>query len=113
MLRSSWSRWMLWGLFGVLLCLSVTPVLAQGGGLEGVGDAATDFFDTLQTILQGLALSAAAVSLLTLSLIYLLSTWPPVAQYKAQNPDMMQNVIIGLFLILLVSGGILAGLIAF
>ncbi len=42
-----------------------------------------------------------------------LSTWPLVAQYMAQHPDMMQNVIIGLVMILFVSGGALAGLVVF
>ena len=93
----------------LLAALSSTPVLAQ----TDVGSVATGFFDEIQTILQGIALAAAGVSFLTLGLIYVLSTWPPVAQYKAQHPDLMQNVIIGLLIILFVSGGTLAGLIAF
>ena len=94
------------------LSLSAAPAFAQSG-VGGLGDTATSFFDELQTVLQGIALAAAAVSFLTLGLIYILSTWPPVAQYKAQHPDMMQNVIIGLVMILFVSGGALAGLVAF
>lgn len=93
----------------VIVVVQVTPAFAQ----SGIGDAATGFFDELQGILQGIALAAAAVSFLTLGLIYVLSTWPPVAQYKAQHPDLMQNVVIGLLIILFVSGGTLAGLIAF
>jgi hypothetical protein len=85
------------------------PVLAQ----DTIGDAATGFFTDVQNVLQSIALLAAAVSFLTLGLIYVLSTWPPVAQYKAQHPELMQNVIIGLVIILFVSGGTLAGLIAF
>jgi len=92
----------------VLLALTAVPAFAQD--VEGV---ATGFFADLQGVLQGVALAAAAVSLLTLGLIYMLSTWPPVAQYKAQHPDMMQNIIIGLLIILFVSGGTLTGLIAF
>jgi hypothetical protein len=95
-----------------LLCLQVAPTFAQSG-VDGLGDIATDFFADLQGILQGIALAAAAVSFLTLGMIYVLSTWPPVAQYKAQHPDLMQNVITGLVIILFVSGGTLAGLIAF
>ena len=68
--------------------------------MGGLGDTATSFFEELQTVLQGIALAAAAVSFLTLGLIYILSTWTPVAQYKAKHPDMMQNVIIGLVMIL-------------
>jgi hypothetical protein len=93
----------------LLLGLQVVPTFAQ----TGVGDIATNFFTDLQGILQGIALAAAAVSFLTLGMIYVLSTWPPVAQYKAQHPDLMQNVIVGLIIILFVSGGTLAGLIAF
>lgn len=89
--------------------LLAVPTLAQGS----IGDAATGFFTDVQNVLQGIALLAAAVSFLTLGLIYVLSTWPPVAQYKAQHPELMQNVIIGLVIILFVSGGTLAGLIAF
>ena len=90
------------------LTLLTAPALAQD-----VEEVATGFFADLQGVLQGIALAAAAVSLLTLGLIYMLSTWPPVAQYKAQHPDMMQNIIIGLLIILFVSGGTLTGLIAF
>jgi hypothetical protein len=99
---------------GMLLVFlfSSTPVWAQQGA-GGLGSAATSFFTDLQGILQGVALAAAAVSFLTLGLIYVLSTWPPVAQYKAQHPDLMQNVVIGLIIILFVSGGTLAGLVAF
>ena len=93
---------------GVLLVLGVVPAFAQG-----LGDTANSFFTDLQGILQGIALAAAAVSFLTLGLIYVLSTWPPVAQYKAQHPELMQNVVIGLVIILFVSGGTLAGLISF
>jgi MFS superfamily sulfate permease-like transporter len=100
----SYRRW----LPMVLLAVSIVPVQAQN-----VEEVATSFFGDLQQVLQGIALAAAAVSLLTLGLIYLLSTWPPVAQYKAQHPDLMQNIIIGLLIILFVSGGTLAGLIAF
>jgi hypothetical protein len=89
--------------------LLTLPVLAQ----DTIGDAATGFFTDVQNVLQSIALLAAAVSFLTLGLIYVLSTWPPVAQYKAQHPELMQNVIIGLVSILFVSGGTLAGLIAF
>jgi hypothetical protein len=89
--------------------LLTLPVLAQ----DTIGDAATGFFTDVQNVLQSIALLAAAVSFLTLGLIYVLSTWPPVAQYKAQHPELMQNVIIGLVIILFVSGGTLAGLIAF
>jgi hypothetical protein len=96
----------------LVLSLSAAPALAQSG-VGGLGNTAESFFNELQTVLQGIALAAAAVSFLTLGLIYILSTWPPVAQYKAQHPDMMQNVIIGLVMILFVSGGALAGLIAF
>jgi len=96
----------------MLLCLHVAPTFAQSG-IDGLGGVATDFFTDLQGILQGVALAAAAVSFLTLGMIYVLSTWPPVAQYKAQHPDLMQNVIIGLIIILFVSGGTLAGLVAF
>jgi len=96
------------GLIFVLL-MGVIPTLAQGN----LGDTAQSFFTDLQGILQGVALAAAAVSFLTLGLIYVLSTWPPVAQYKAQHPDLMQNVVIGLVIILFVSGGTLAGLVAF
>lgn len=93
----------------VLLLVAVNPAFAQ----SNLEDTATSFFDDLRTILQGISLAAAAVSLLTLGLIYMLSTWPPVAQYKAQHPDLMQNIIVGLCIILFVSGGSLAGLIAF
>lgn len=96
----------------VLLLLSATPAFAQTG-VDGLGDVATGFFDQLQGVLQGVALAVAAVSFLTLGMIYVLSTWPPVAQYKAQHPELMQNVIVGLIIILFVSGGSLAGLIAF
>ena len=96
----------------LLLSLQVAPTFAQTG-VGGIGDIATNFFTDLQGILQGIALAAAAVSFLTLGMIYVLSTWPPVAQYKAQHPDLMQNVITGLIIILFVSGGTLAGLIAF
>jgi hypothetical protein len=89
--------------------LLAVPTLAQ----DTIGDAATGFFTDVQNVLQSIALLAAAVSFLTLGLIYVLSTWPPVAQYKAQHPELMQNVIIGLVSILFVSGGTLAGLIAF
>jgi hypothetical protein len=89
--------------------LFAVPTLAQ----DTIGDAATGFFTDVQNVLQSIALLAAAVSFLTLGLIYVLSTWPPVAQYKAQHPELMQNVIIGLVIILFVSGGTLAGLIAF
>jgi hypothetical protein len=89
--------------------LLAVPTLAQ----DTIGDAATGFFTDVQNVLQSIALLAAAVSFLTLGLIYVLSTWPPVAQYKAQHPELMQNVIIGLVIILFVSGGTLAGLIAF
>jgi hypothetical protein len=92
----------------VVLFVAVQPAFAQD-----VEEVATGFFEDLQSILQGIALAAAAVSLLTLGMIYMLSTWPPVAQYKAQHPDLMQNIIIGLMIILFVSGGTLAGLIAF
>ena len=92
----------------LLLALTAVPAFAQD-----VEEVATGFFADLQGVLQGIALAAAAVSLLTLGLIYMLSTWPPVAQYKAQHPDMMQNIIIGLLIILFVSGGTLSGLIAF
>jgi hypothetical protein len=95
----------------LILVLLAVPSFAQSG--SGVGDVASGFFDEVQSVLQGIALAAAAVSFLTLGLIYVLSTWPPVAQYKAQHPDLMQNVIIGLLIILFVSGGTLAGLIAF
>jgi hypothetical protein len=95
-----------------LLLMQATPSFAQTG-VDGLGNVATDFFADLQGILQGIALAAAAVSFLTLGMIYVLSTWPPVAQYKAQHPDLMQNVIVGLVIILFVSGGTLAGLIAF
>ena len=95
-------------LVGLLLALTAVPAFAQD-----VEEVATGFFADLQGVLQGIALAAAAVSLLTLGLIYMLSTWPPVAQYKAQHPDMMQNIIIGLLIILFVSGGTLTGLIAF
>jgi hypothetical protein len=94
----------------ILALTSVTPLYAQ---VEGLGDVATDFFEGLQDVIQGIALAAAAVSFLTLGLIYVLSTWPPVAQYKQQHPDLMQNVIVGLVIILFVSGGTLGGLIAF
>lgn len=95
---------------GLIILGGIAPTLAQGSDLGGV---ATDFFTELQGVLQGIALAAAAVSFLTLGLIYVLSTWPPVAQYKAQHPDLMQNVVIGLVIILFVSGGTLAGLVAF
>jgi hypothetical protein len=96
----------------LLFGIQVKPAFAQSG-VDGLGNIATDFFADLQGILQGIALAAAAVSFLTLGMIYVLSTWPPVAQYKAQHPDLMQNVITGLVIILFVSGGTLAGLIAF
>jgi hypothetical protein len=96
----------------LLLLISATPAFAQSG-VDGLGDVATGFFDQLQGVLQGIALAAAAVSFLTLGMIYVLSTWPPVAQYKAQHPELMQNVVVGLVIILFVSGGSLAGLIAF
>ena len=96
----------------LLLLTAVTPLYAQSG-VGGLGDVATDFFTELQGDIQGIALAAAAVSFLTLGLIYVLSTWPPVAQYKQQHPDLMQNVIVGLVIILFVSGGTLGGLIAF
>jgi hypothetical protein len=92
----------------VLFCVAVQPAFAQD-----VEEVATGFFEDLRGILQSIALAAAAVSLLTLGMIYMLSTWPPVAQYKAQHPDLMQNIIIGLLIILFVSGGTLTGLIAF
>ena len=100
------------GVGALVMSLSASPVWAQSG-VSGLGDTATSFFTELQSVLQGIALAAAAVSFLTLGLIYVLSTWPPVAQYKAQHPDLMQNVIVGLVMILFVSGGALAGLIAF
>ena len=96
----------------LLFGLQVAPAFAQTG-VDGLSDIATNFFNDLQSILQGIALAAAAVSFLTLGMIYVLSTWPPVAQYKAQHPDLMQTVITGLIIILFVSGGTLAGLIAF
>lgn len=95
-----------------IFSLTTVPTFAQSG-VGGLGGVATNFFNELQGILQGVALAAAAVSFLTLGMIYVLSTWPPVAQYKAQHPDLMQNVIVGLAIILFVSGGTLAGLIAF
>jgi MFS superfamily sulfate permease-like transporter len=96
------------GLPVILLTIAIGPAQAQN-----VEEVATTFFGDLQNVLQGISLAAAAVSLLTLGMIYLLSTWPPVAQYKAQHPDLMQNIIVGLLIILFVSGGTLAGLIAF
>ena len=92
------------------LTASIAPTFAQTSDL---GDTATSFFTDLQGILQGVALAAAAVSFLTLGLIYVLSTWPPVAEYKAKHPDLMQNVVVGLVIILFVSGGTLAGLVTF
>jgi len=93
----------------VIAALSSLPAWAQ----SDLESTATDFFTDLQGVLQGIALAAAAVSFLTLGLIYVLSTWPPVAEYKAKHPDLMQNVIIGLLIILFVSGGTLAGVIVF
>jgi hypothetical protein len=93
----------------VVAAVSSLPAWAQ----SNIGDTANNFFSDLQNILQGVALAAAAVSFLTLGLIYVLSTWPPVAEYKARHPELMQNVIIGLLIILFVSGGTLAGVIVF
>jgi hypothetical protein len=98
-----------WFITFLLMVASAIPTFAQ----TDIGNAAETFFTDVQNILQGVALAAAAVSFLTLGLIYVLSTWPPVAQYKAQHPELMQNVVIGLVIILFVSGGTLAGLIAF
>lgn len=97
----------------LIVLVMILFVVVQPAFAQDVETVATGFFNDLQSILQGIALAAAAVSLLTLGLIYMLSTWPPVAQYKAQHPDLMQNIIIGLLIILLVSGGTLAGLISF
>jgi hypothetical protein len=97
----------------LLLCLLVPSSAFAQGGVEGLGDVTNDFFASVQDVLQAVALTVAVVSLLTLGMIYMLSTWPPVAQFKQQNPDMMQNIIVGLVIILFVSGGSLAGLITF
>jgi hypothetical protein len=96
---------------GIMVLWHSLPIFAQAGG--NVEQTVTGFFDGVQSLLQGVAVAAAATSFLTLGLIYMLSTWPPVAQYKAQHPDLMQNIIVGLVIILFVSGGTLAGLIAF
>ena len=61
----------------LLLLITAVPAFAQSG-VDGLGDVATGFFDQLQGVLQGIALAAAAVSFLTLGMIYVLSTWPPV-----------------------------------
>jgi len=96
----------------LLLALMAAPALAQSG-VGGLGDTVESFFTEMEGVLQGIALAAVAVSMLTIGLIYTLSSWPPVAQYKANHPDLMQNLIIGMFLILFVAGGTLASLIAF
>jgi hypothetical protein len=62
----------------MVLILQATPTFAQTG-VDGLGNVAADFFADLQGILQGIALAAAAVSFLTLGMIYVLSTWPPAA----------------------------------
>jgi hypothetical protein len=90
----------------VLLLMALTvPLYAQ---IEEVSDIAVSFMEGMQSMLQAISVIAVAVSALTLGLIYVLSTWPPVAQYKAQHPDLMQNLIVGCCLIAAVGSGVFA-----
>ena len=94
----------------LLLGLLVTPAVAQGADVSGQIEA---FFEDVEGIMMAVATSAAVIGFIGLAVMYLGSSFPLIASWKAENPKAASQVVIGLLILVFVGGGTLTAFLSF
>jgi len=62
-----------------------------------------NFFTDIKTILQLIAPICAFIGLVGAGIIYMGSSWPVIGKLKQNNPDLMNNMFIGMAVLLVAS----------
>lgn len=85
------------------------PVAAQANPSAEI----EQFFTDVEDIMLAVATSAAVIGFIGLAVMYLGSSFPLIASWKAENPKAANNVVIGLMILVFVGGGTLTAFLSF
>ena len=96
----------------LLFALLATPsgtLLAQ----DDVGTTIEGFFASTEQIFMSIAGFMVVIAFFGLAFMYLGSSLPIISDWKKDNPKAANNVVVGLVLLLFISGGTLGSIISF
>jgi len=93
----------------LILFAVVLPVAAQADP----GAEIEQFFTDVEGIMLAVATSAAVIGFIGLAIMYLGSSVPLIATWKAENPKASSQVVIWLLLLVFVGGGTLTAFLSF
>jgi hypothetical protein len=95
----------------LILSAFVVPVAAQT--VADPGAEIEQFFTDVEGIMLAVATSAAVIGFIGLAIMYLGSSFPLIATWKAENPKASSQVVIGLLLLIFIGGGSLTAFLSF
>jgi uncharacterized membrane protein len=96
----------------LLLALLAVPSgmsLAQ----QDVGTTIESFFASTEQIFMSIAGFMVVIAFFGLAFMYLGSSLPIISDWKKDNPKAANNVVVGLIILLFISGGTLGSMITF
>ena len=96
-------------LLALILLIPSTVALAQ----EDVGTTIESFFSSTEAIFMSIAGFMVVIAFFGLAFMYLGSALPIIGDWKKENPKAARDVIIGLVLLIFISGGTLGSLVVF
>jgi hypothetical protein len=99
-------------IFLLLLLLLVMPSgvsLAQ----QDAGTAIETFFSDAEQVFMNISGFMVVIAFFGLAFMYLGSSLPIISDWKKDNPKAANNVVIGLVLLLFISGGTLGSIVSF
>ena len=88
--------------FALVITGSAYAQVDTGGNIEST---VTGFMESAQTLMMTISSILAVIAFLGLAFMYLGSSLPIISSWKKNNPDAFNNVLIGLGILLFVSGG--------
>ena len=99
----------------ILFMLILLLIMPSGVSLaqQDVGTTVEGFFSDTEAIFMSIAGFMVVIAFFGLAFMYLGSSLPIISDWKKENPKAARDVIIGLVLLIFISGGTLGSLVAF
>jgi hypothetical protein len=93
----------------ILLGLPSGTLLAQ----QTAGETVEGFFASTEQVFMSIAGFMVVIAFFGLAFMYLGSSLPIISDWKKDNPKAANNVVVGLLLLIFISGGTLGSIVTF